>query len=191
MSADGKSTEAAQVTEHQKVWLELAKLSLASFQHRREYEWKVAFGLWIAIGLFTYFIVKEGAYIDREWLRWGYVFSAFVWFVCWQLPMRRGFDLDQEFKQYYMALAAGEERKKPDLNDFPLQGPLYAKCGGGPRGPRLAWLAGQTLVTVVFLVGSFLIITDSEQRAVNAAEKKVPAILQPSEKPNPLPNTLP
>ncbi|HVU88317.1 MAG TPA: hypothetical protein VHD36_13435, partial [Pirellulales bacterium] len=116
MSTVGRLTEDVELIEQQKVYLELAKLSLKSFQHRREYEWKVAFGLWTAIGLFTYFIVKEGAYIDRGWLACGYVFSGFVWFICWQLPMRRGFDLDQEFKHYYMALAAGEKRDKPDLS---------------------------------------------------------------------------
>ena len=37
------------------IYVELAKLSQQSIDSRRTYEWKLAFGLWTGIGVFTYF----------------------------------------------------------------------------------------------------------------------------------------
>ena len=41
----------------EEIYLELAKLAEQSFENRRATEWKVGFGFWAAIGIFTWFMV--------------------------------------------------------------------------------------------------------------------------------------
>src|SRR5689334_17076339 len=67
--SENHATNAAKGTTEADTWIELAKLSQESFFNRRSYEWKVAFGLWAAIGLVTYFgATNAEKFKDAIWL---------------------------------------------------------------------------------------------------------------------------
>ena len=78
----------------EEIFLELAKLSQQSFENRRSYEWKVAFGLWTAIGLATYFMVEHSQVITPAtfaWLIISYIIVLITWVFFWQVSTQSRF----------------------------------------------------------------------------------------------------
>lgn len=135
-------------------YLELAKMSQESIFNRRSTEWKVAFGLWTAIGLITYFAVEQSHGISMGILvgfGFLYLLILVVWFFGWQVPLHRAFKHDKAFKHYYMHKAEGR------CADWPAE--MLATYGDVIFGIKdWGWNYGQTAVTAVFLLGSFLVI---------------------------------
>lgn len=166
--------------ERAEMYVELAKMSQESFLNRRSYEWKVAFGLWTAIGLITFFAIEHADEFDS-----GLVFSLGIcyvligtcWLILWQFPLRLAFEKDQEFKHYYMTCAEGRPPNWPPGAPWPHGGPPAVSCSDWKclwcrkvmRQPdqkaywkcsmrQISWTTGQSGFTVIFLLMSWLVI---------------------------------
>lgn len=153
MSTDNHDDKKAEV------FLALAKLSQESFFNRRTFEFKVAFGLWTAIGLITY-VAVEHPDIIATWSLWVlgivYLLIFVFWVVGWQLPLRRAFEIDKKFKHYYMHRAEGRLAKFPRLTDENLQeDEELVDVRFWAHG---WWTIGQSAITVLFLVGSLVVM---------------------------------
>ena len=103
-----------------KDWIELAKLAKSSTLNRRGMEWKLAFGLWTGIGLFTACFFT-GPQVTAHWLQpWvlggAYLILEAVVIVCWQLPMQDAYQGDHDWFVYYTRMAQGVTgMTRPDL----------------------------------------------------------------------------
>lgn len=100
-------------------YIDLAKISQTSFHNRREYEWKVAFGFWTAIGLFTYFCIEHaGSLKDLTWWIFGfYILIWLLWVFLWQWPLRLAFEEDKAYLLYYMHRAENRPAIwRPDIS---------------------------------------------------------------------------
>lgn len=83
----------------EEVYLEMAKLSQQSFQNRQSYEWKIAFGLWTGIGLFTYFATEHAGAISGPGLfclAAAYFVLGGVWCFLWQPALHGANRQDKE-----------------------------------------------------------------------------------------------
>jgi hypothetical protein len=159
----------------EEIYLELAKLAQQSFEHRRTYEWKAAFGLWAAIGLVTYFAVEHPAVLT-SWtvgvIGAIYILLSVCWFFVWQVPTRRAFEQDKAWKHFYMHKAEGLTPERPTEV-------TWREMLTGIR--HLPWTYGQAVVTVLFLAGSFFVLlaarspglTDESKVELKASGKSV------------------
>lgn len=152
--------------ERAKTYIELAKLSQDGFLNRRSYEWKVAFGLWITIGFITYYACKNTDLL-QVWtvISIGvlYLAVAVIWFFLWQVPLRRAFEQDKEFKHYYMHRAEGWSAKWPENI-------TYEKVLKSVKNP---WNYGQTIITVAFLAASFMVLVIASQKSESTKSAKL------------------
>ena len=97
----------------------MAKLCQQSFENRRSYEWKLAFGLWTGLGLFTYFATEHAALISGLCLfllAAAYFVLAAVWSLLWQPALHGANRKDKAWKHYYLHRAENrpEDRSAPD-----------------------------------------------------------------------------
>jgi hypothetical protein len=151
----------------EEIYLELAKLAQQSFESRRSYEWKLAFGLWTGIGFFTYFAVQHaGAF--PWWALWlllaAYLAIAVLGCVVWQPPLRTAADCDKKWKHYYMHRAEQsrpEQRRDPDPWVLPEQrtykiGKEFCSAWKDP------WTWAQVSVTIIFLFISWIFIASTK-----------------------------
>jgi hypothetical protein len=159
--------------------LELAKMSQESFFNRRSYEWKVAFGLWIAIGAITYIGIEKAASLGPTTpsrLGWLYVAIAVSWIFFWQWPTRLAFMDDKDFKHYYMHMAEGREARWP-----PDQPKSWRRvvCILDENGRwvcswrAMGWAAGQTLFTIAVLIGSWIAVSGAVAGSATDSGSKV------------------
>jgi hypothetical protein len=137
--------------ERERIFVDLAKVSQESFLSRRSFEWKVAFGLWTGIGIWTHFVLSNAGIstiptqYSFQFLGAIYLGIALVWLFFWQIPNRKAFEQDNLFKHYYMKHAEG---RKPS---YPLEVGYWQML----RNP---WTYGQFGFTVILLVGSYFTI---------------------------------
>lgn len=147
-------------------YIELAKLSQESFLNRRSYEWKVAFGLWVAIGFITYFALDKAELLqDGTVIALGVLYGvlALIWFFWWQVPIRRAFEQDKSFKHYYMHRAEGWQTKWPKQVGY----------WDVTKGKHIPWTYGQTAITVAFMAASFIVILMASQKGDSGTASKV------------------
>src|SRR5438876_11559995 len=90
-------------------WIEMAKISRENFYNRRAVEWKLAFGLWTGIGLFTAAFFTSGVTNIPDWLplTLACVYGGLLLVVifCWQWPMHTAHADDHNWFVHYMDLA--------------------------------------------------------------------------------------
>ncbi|NLF73181.1 MAG: hypothetical protein GX575_29445 [Candidatus Anammoximicrobium sp.] len=150
-SSEGRSKE--------EIYLELAKIAQQSIESRRAYEWKIAFGLWSGIGLFTYFMV-ESHFSLAEWQLSGlgvlYAIIWCVWTFTWQPFLHLAFEKDKRWKHYYMHKA--EIRDETKSQKDPWEPTAEPSCRAMMRQMKKPWMWVQSLPTAVFLIASFAII---------------------------------
>ena len=156
--------------------LELTKLSRQSIAKRKDIEWKVGFGFWTGIGLFTWFAVEHLGYVHFGYrllmLIPAYAIVLYVWGRCWQLPVHRAFFLDKTWCHYYGDCAEGKEvRLDPRGSEARKDRwwpPYWPPGQGKVRDGALAkggyeWFWGQVLMTGIFLVISACVICLPQQ----------------------------
>ena len=146
--------------------LELARLAQDSFQNRRSFEWKVAFALWSGIALFTAFLAREPGLVSGWRLALLFIFYLGVlatWFFLWQIPLRRAFDTDKQWKHYYMHKAEGRaDNADPRTNPLTYGDQLKASIPLERwRGDRKFdwWAGGQSVMTAILLAISLVIVS--------------------------------
>ena len=95
--------------EQAKQYIELAKMSQASFHNRRDYEWRVAFGFWGLMAAATYLLIDKKVLVlsgnSVGWLLLALILLLGAWFFLWQFPNRAAFDDDNAIKIFYMKSA--------------------------------------------------------------------------------------
>lgn len=137
-------------------WIELAKVSLASFQNRRAYEWKLTCGFWFGIGASSAGCRLLGCN-SIEWfpafLFTSYAVFAFVYLLLWKVTIHSAHARDRALFNYFMEKAQG----------FDVEAPT------DPIGPtklirrmtvhNWIWLIGQILVTVTGLLLAWIAAT--------------------------------
>jgi hypothetical protein len=101
-------------------YVELARLSHEAFVNRRNYEWKLHFGLWAALALVVYAAVQKKIHVfdsTKEAVLIGVVllFS----YVLHYLMVYRGHDIDKKQKHYYMDKAEGKCVNPPPPSKMP------------------------------------------------------------------------
>lgn len=152
-----------------KDWIELAKLTQGSIHNRREFEWKLAFGFWTAIGTFTAaFFTLEG-FICPIWLS-SILMLAYLLILggvifCWQIPQHSAHAGDREWYDYYMDRTRWDSSSdvpepKPPVKHEPIEKdkPLE-KDKPKWSNNNLRWCIGQCLFSAVFLALSWVAIT--------------------------------
>lgn len=146
-------------SEHE-IFLELAQMAQQSFDGRRVYEWKAAYGLWTAIGVFTFFAIQNPgivppSYSSRLWIAYAAIWL--VWTFIWQPAMRTAFDLDKRWKHYYMHRA--EKGRPPERSEAdPWTSKPEKWCSRYMEKLLQPWVWAQSGVTAVFLVVSMVIV---------------------------------
>jgi hypothetical protein len=157
----------------EEIYLELAKLCQQSFQNRQSYEWKIAFGLWTAIGTITFFATKHAGAISG-WRCWvlglAYFLVGAVWTAIWQPFLHSANRRDKKWKHYYMHRAENRAEKKVEADPEPDEPNIlwwWQQTEQREHWPELrtapAWV--QIAVTWVILVVSFLIILPTSNGA--------------------------
>ena len=174
MSEDPKGNETSRISE--KDYTELAKLAHEAFCNRRAYEWKIAFGLWAAIGIFTYFAVQNPCtFYGEMWILYaGYCFIGIIWIFFWQPLMRRAFEKDKDWKHYFTSKAEhrpSEETKKIDPFQKVYWEFFWLKNKKNKQERRAEksycknlldpWSWVQIVPTLLFLAGSLTIIANT------------------------------
>jgi hypothetical protein len=121
-----------------KEWAELAKIQQSSQKDWRGVEWKIAFGLWTAIGAFTAAFFLGRKYDLPTWPDWflwallgayAAVFLVVVFF--WQIPMHNAFAADNAWFVYYMRRAEGRvaaRRPRPVLSVLCICVVCFLRC---------------------------------------------------------------
>ena len=155
VAKSGKSKE--------EIYLELAKLAQQSFENRRSYEWKVAFGLWTGIAAFTYFSVEHLGPLSASaqlGLLIAYIIIGILWCAVWQPSLRAAFDRDKDWKHYYLHRAENRPEDKCDPDPW-----LTKKSGRRHETLReicdawkQPWTWSQAGVTIVFLALSWSLV---------------------------------
>lgn len=148
------------------LFLKLAQLSQQSIENRRSYEWKVAFGLWAGIGLFTWFAVQNRLVPGKPiWIVVAYAAVLVIWSVLWQLPLHRAYEQDKRWKHYFADRA---ESRSDSLTADPRLSP--PNCWVALRS---LWFWGQVLMTAVFLSVSFCLVTGASAASAAAVGDRV------------------
>lgn len=141
--------------DDREAYVELAKLSQQSKENRNAIEWKVAFGLWTGIAVFTWFLVDVGVRLPSLALaNLGVIYIGVlaIWTLCWQLPLHRANRRDGQWKHWFMDKA--EQRTVSPAPDPRANDPVWWDSAKRP------WLWGQVLMTLMFLALSFLIVAN-------------------------------
>lgn len=150
--------------EQVKQYIELAKLSQASFHNRREYEWKVAFGFWGLIAAATYLLVDKGILLFGSSGSWQWCFTLIftltlpaIWFFGWQCPNRAAFDDDDFYKVNYMKAAESVlEGKVPAIAERNRGGFTdIFRHKGSSDWRKFAWTMGQLFLMYFVLFAAW------------------------------------
>ena len=100
-----------------KDWIELAKLAKSSTLNRRAMEWKLAFGLWTGVGLFTACFFTGPQITPPWWLFYAlggaYILIMAVVIWGWQWPMQGAYAGDHAWFVYYTKMAIGTPATLP------------------------------------------------------------------------------
>jgi hypothetical protein len=153
----------------EETFLELAKLSQQSFQNRQSYEWKIAFALWTAIGIFTYFAVEHpGAISGSGPLVLGipYLILFGVWCFLWKPALHNASNKDKDWMLYFTHRA--ENRPPSDSAPDPRREnkKTFRERVGEHFGVlKTVWPWVQSIPTLVFLIVSFAIIQGHPEAA--------------------------
>jgi len=165
----------------EELYLEMAKLSQQSFQNRQSYEWKIAFGLWTGIGLFTYFATEHAGAISGPGLLClaaAYFVLGGVWCLLWQPALHGANRQDKRWKHYYLHRA--ENRAQDRSARDPWRDESAIRCSRrvtehfAELGHPWAWVQGTA--TLVFLAVSFVIIQANSNRVPARVGKDVISI---------------
>jgi hypothetical protein len=161
-SKAGKSKE--------EIYLELAKLCHESFENRQSYEWKIAFGLWTGIGLFTYFATVHVNGISGLALvgcAVAYFLLASVWLFAWQPTIHGGHASDKAWKHYYMHRAENRPKHCSAPDPWRDESKISWCQQQHERWYELRQLSAlsQVIITAALLFLSFIIIQGSSSQA--------------------------
>ncbi|MCH8840529.1 MAG: hypothetical protein IH831_07605 [Planctomycetes bacterium] len=152
-------------------YMELAKLCQQSYDTRRSYEWKVMFGLWTGIGVFTWFVVQNNTVISGStttWIGIGYVCAFIVWLFSWpSLHVSNAFDVT--CRKYYQRKAEGlSSGKNPLEEDKEYRKTLIAYWSHQAKKYRemfarnlIMW--AQIVFTFEFLLLSFILMQNADK----------------------------
>jgi hypothetical protein len=133
--------------------LKLADSSWRDFDTRRSYEWKISFGLWVAIATLSGFAIKEGIVLSD----WSIIFQlliAFFYAFIWSANLYDMNFKNQETARKFWKKAA----EKTGLNSEEAANLYESKQKS--KLAILNWSHGsQIVITILFLVISFLALT--------------------------------
>jgi hypothetical protein len=142
MSAENKPTT--------QEWIKLAEVAQQNLHNRREFEWKVACGFWVAIAFFTasvfYFDVFKVTDRLKATLMVVYLLAGLA-VVLWQVALHSAHAADRAWYVFYINNARGKEPTEPER---------------WPRWTRSNWLwfIAQTALTLLVLGLSYVAITE-------------------------------
>ncbi len=143
-------------------WVSLAESAFASFKDRRELEWKLAFGFWAAIAVFTSACIavpqpKVPKHLPTM-LGGVYLLLFLTATFCFLLPVQRAHFDDKAWWKYYLRMAQWNGKKS--LPSEPINGENMrpAKNGIGELTRIWSWYCGQVIFTAVFLTLSWATI---------------------------------
>ena len=74
-------------------------------KNRQQFQWKLSFGLWTGIAVFTGFVVSNHSLLPTSFhLAVGLTYAAIftISLLCWYFPLHRGHSRDRERKHLYM-----------------------------------------------------------------------------------------
>jgi len=143
--------------------IKLAELCQESFLNRRNYEWKINFGLWSSIGVWTYFSLSNPVVTSN--LSFCVLFIVYfvillIYALLWQIPIRQAFEKDKLWKHYYMNLA---ERRGPDRPSDKRPN----ICGWN----QMSYTVSQCSFTLALLAASFFLIYFSHPASPSTHEQ--------------------
>lgn len=156
----------------EEIYLELAKIAQQSIEDRRGHEWKIAFGLWSGIGLFTYFMVESHfslALLELIGLGGLYLVIWGVWTFIWLPSLQLAFEKDKRWKHYYMHKAESRDVTKSQKD--PWEPTAEPSRRAMMRQMEKPWMWVQSLPTAVFLIASLAAIIHGTA-APKAPDKK-------------------
>jgi hypothetical protein len=151
--------------------IELAKFSYEKFNSRRIYEWKISFGVYVAIGFITYFgLAIDRSAVNDEDLRCLLVSIQIIYgivFLChsiWVYLIQKANWTDSLFQHYYALKAEsllGNKRasKILQINGYPIKesGKPNIKNGDFLK-KHIAWFLIHIFPTGTFLLLSYILI---------------------------------
>jgi len=131
-------------------FLGLSRLAHDSLANRQQYEWRVNFSLWTAIGLTVYASVTNKLVIFRSdcggWMWLGILVVTYVGFLA---LVTRGHKIDRSFKHYYMDMAEGiNGTKRPETKNSPWYVTIGWPLTQLIFTAAIGWLALQLLLGV-------------------------------------------
>jgi hypothetical protein len=135
--------------------LELAKLSQADFENRRNLEWKLSLGLWGAIGLFVYTAIGNEKLRSRiaDVLRGHPCFALLLIALiatlhgCIMRVIQKSNDRDKKYYRWYREALEGT------LDDRPPSIPPPTLAG------RFKWFVYHIFITLMVLAGAWLLLS--------------------------------
>jgi len=134
-----------------KEYIALAELSQESFLNRRLYEWKVNFGLWSSIGLWTYFSLSNPtvlANLSVPFVGAAYLIIAIIYILFWQIPIRKGSEADKQWKHFYMHSAEGLNPERPTSKGYSIM-----------KWNQSFYTFAQSGFTIALLFASFILLS--------------------------------
>lgn len=130
-------------------FLDLSRLAHDSLANRQQYEWRVNFSLWTAIGLVVYASVTNKLVIFRtDCGGWMWLSILVVTYVGFLALVTRGHKIDRSFKHYYMDKAEGKEATRPDTKNSPWYVTIGWPLTQVIFTAAIGWLALQLLLGV-------------------------------------------
>jgi hypothetical protein len=147
------------------LYFELVKMHEESVKHRRDHEWKLAFGFWSAIGLSTWFVASEKISLPESALFALAILYFLLWLTAkhrWFTPLQRAHHTDRRWKHYFIKVAEGrlsqaelEKEKPPQKDEF---GREYICPFSEWQENTKCWYYAQVVFTGIFLIMSFMMI---------------------------------
>jgi hypothetical protein len=150
--------ETLPLKEELELMLKLADSSWRDFDTRRSYEWKISFGLWVALATLSGFAIKEGIKVS-EWVVLFQLIVAFIYTFIWSEGLYKMNNKNQELAKEYWKKVAEKTGFKSD------------KVSETNKKSRLAifnWSHGsQIAITILFLFISYLALTGKYEKIIN------------------------
>jgi hypothetical protein len=139
-------------------WIELARIEQGSFESRRALEWKLAFGFWTGISVFTAAVFTYAKFPLPTYIQCVLALLYFVlWIVSinfWQIPIHESHAKGRErFHEYMRRAQRIVPKDKTELNEYPAENTDWRTTGS------YQWYKGQCWFTFIFLLLSWIIIT--------------------------------
>ena len=132
--------------EDRQMSLELAMMHAEDHQDRKQYEWKVFFGLWAGLALVIYYLLSSQIELPRTiccFLSTVQLVILFTTVFLVVLPLRRSYRRNRLWQRYYEQLASGADL--PQADKAP---PADVSYWHGFKSP---WAWAQILVTAVLV----------------------------------------